>query len=158
MITAYRIFKTKHAANWFDGEGAFRFGGRWNSPGTRVLYASQSLSLATLELLVHLNSEMLLLSYSFAAVEFADDLVIPIEQFQKLPSSWSDSPPPTAIQQTGDDWATSNASVVLRVPSVVVPIESNYLVDIDHKDFSRIELGEPRSFRFDSRLGSARRD
>ncbi len=154
MPTAYRIFKTKHAANWFDGEGAFLYGGRWNSPGTRVLYSSQSLSLAALEMLVHLNSEMLLLFYSFATVEFDDNLVIPVEQFQKLPFTWSDSPPPTAIQQFGDDWARSNVSTVLRVPSAVVPIESNYLVNIGHKDFSRVKLGEPKSFRFDRRLGA----
>lgn len=154
MPTAYRVFKTKHAANWFDGEGAFLYGGRWNSKGTRVLYASQSLSLAALEMLVHLNSEMLLLSYSFATVEFDDNLVLPVEQFQKLPSNWSDSPPPTTIQQIGDDWATSNVSAVLRVPSAVVPLESNYLVNIGHKNFSKVRLGEPGSFRFDRRLGA----
>jgi len=154
MLTAYRIFKTKHSANWFDGEGAFLYGGRWNSKGTRILYASQSLSLAALEMLVHLNSEMLLRSYSFATVEFDDDLVIPVEQFQKLPSTWSDLPPPTAIQQIGDDWATSNVSAVLRVPSAVVPLESNYLINVGHKDFSNVRLGELRSFGFDRRLGA----
>jgi RES domain-containing protein len=152
MRTAYRIFKTKHAANWLDGEGAFLYGGRWNSRGTRVLYASQSLSLAALEMLVHINSEMLLLSYSFATVEFDDDLVMPVEQFQKLPSTWSDSPPPTAIQQIGDDWTASRDSVVLKVPSAVVPVESNYLVNISHKDFSRVKLGKPKPFSFDPRL------
>ena len=60
MVTAYRIFKSKHAARWFDGEGAFLFGGRWNSPGTRLLYASSALSLAALEMLVNLNADGLL--------------------------------------------------------------------------------------------------
>lgn len=152
MPTAYRIFKTKHAANWFDGEGAFLYGGRWNSPGTRVLYASQSLSLAALEMLVHLNSEMLLLSYSFATVEFNDSLLIHVEQFQKLPSTWSDSPPPTAIQQIGDSWPASHESVVLQVPSAVVPLEANYLINIGHKDFFKVKLGEPQQFTFDRRL------
>ena len=104
-------------------------------------------------MLVHLNAEMLLLSYSFATVEFDDDLVMPVEQLQKLPSTWSDSPPPTAIQQIGDDWTASRDSVVLKVPSAVVPVESNYLVNISHKDFSRVKLGETKPFRFDSRLG-----
>lgn len=152
MPTAYRIFKTKHAANWFDGEGAFLYGGRWNSPGTRVLYVSQSVSLAALEMLVHLNAEMLLLSYSFATVEFDDNLLVPVEQFQKLPLNWSDSPPPTTIQQIGDEWAASNISAVLQVPSAVVPTEWNYLINIGHKSFSKALLGEPQQFTFDRRL------
>ena len=122
MIRAFRIFKTKFAKTWFDGEGAFLFGGRWNSRGTRVLYCAESLSLATLEMLVNLNSTGLLLSYSYATVEFDDSDVLSVEEFRKLPKNWSASPPPLAIQRIGDEWAASKSSLVLRVPSSVVPI------------------------------------
>lgn len=152
MLTAYRICKTRYAATWFDGEGAFRFGGRWNSRGTRLLYTAGSLSLAALEMLVHLNNEEVLLSYSYATAEFDDRLVLPVEKFRALPENWSDSPPPIEIQQIGDDWAQSNASVVLRVPTSVLPVEFNYLVNVRHAEFSKIKLGKPQSFTFDERL------
>lgn len=152
MLTAYRICKTRYAATWFDGEGAFRFGGRWNSRGTRLLYTAGSLSLAALEMLVHLNNEEVLPSYSYATAEFDDSLVLPVEEFRALPENWSDSPPPIEIQQIGDDWARSSASVVLRVPTSVLPVEYNYLVNVRHAEFSRIKLGKPQAFTFDERL------
>jgi RES domain-containing protein len=152
MITAYRIFKTKFSKTWYDGEGAFLFGGRWNSRGTRVLYCAESLSLATLEMLVNLNSSELLLSYSYATGEFDDSDVLSVEEFSKLPKNWSASPPPLAIQRIGDEWAASKSSLVLRVPSSVVEGEHNYLVNVGHPNFANIKRGKPRVFRFDERL------
>lgn len=152
MLTTYRICKTRFSATWFDGEGAFRYGGRWNSRGTRVLYTAESLSLASLEMLVHLDSAQLLLSYSFAKAEFEEDLILPIEKFAKLPKNWSDSPPPLEIQRIGDEWARSKASVVLQVPTSILPIESNYIINIEHPDFAKIKLGTPNVFTFDERL------
>lgn len=152
MLTTYRICKTKYSAAWFDDEGAFRFGGRRNSRGTRILYTAGSLSLTALEMLVHLNDEELLFAYSFAAAEFDESLMIPIEEFQTLPKNWSSSPPPLEIQKIGDDWVKSNISVVLKVPTSVLPVESNYLINISHPDFSKINLSEPQEFAFDKRL------
>lgn len=136
----------------FDGEGAFRFGGRWNSRGTRILYTAGSLSLAALEMLIHLNNEEILLSYSFASAEFDESLILPIEEFQTLPGIWSHSPPPLEIQRIGDEWAETQASVVLKVPTSVLPIEFSYLINVGHPKFTRVKLGEPQSFRFDERL------
>lgn len=136
----------------FDGEGAFRFGGRWNSRGTRILYTAASLSLAALEMLVHLNDEEVLFAYSFAAVEFDESLILPVEEFRDLPKNWSASPPPLEIQKIGDEWVSSEASVVLRVPTSVLPVEFNYLINVRHPEFSEIKLGEPQTFTFDERL------
>jgi len=152
MITTYRICKTKYAPTWFDGEGAFLFGGRWNSRGVRILYTAGSLSLAALEMLVHLNNEEILLSYSFAAVEFDESLILPVEKFRALPKNWSASPPPLEIQRIGDDWARGQASVVLKVPTSVLPVEFNYLINVEHPEFSKIKLSKTQSFTFDERL------
>lgn len=152
MITAYRIFKTKFSKTWFDGEGAFLFGGRWNTCGTRVLYSAESLSLAVLEILVHLNSAELLGSYSFATLEFEEKDVLSVEGLAKLPKDWSASPPPLAVQRIGDEWASSMSSLVLRVPSSIVPGESNYLVNVPHPRLSAVKRGKPQLFRFDERL------
>lgn len=139
MRTAYRICKTKYAATWFDGEGAFRYGGRWNSPGTRLLYTAGSLSLAVLEMLVHLNDEEILLSYSYAEAKFDDKYIIAVEDFQKLPENRTASPaPPPEIQRIGDDWVRSGASAVLRVPTSLLPVEYNYLINIEHPDFRKV--------------------
>ncbi len=136
----------------FDGEGAFRFGGRWNSRGTKILYTAGSLSLAALEMLVHLNNEEILPSYSFATAEFDESLILRVEEFQTLPETWSDSPPPLEIQRIGDEWARDKASVVLKVPTSILPVEFNYLINVEHPEFSKIKLGEPRAFTFDERL------
>lgn len=152
MVTTYRICKTKYAATWFDGEGAYRYGGRWNSRGTRILYTAGSLSLAALEMLVHLNDEEILLSYSFAAAAFDESLVLPVEQSRALPENWSASPPPLEIQRIGDEWAREQTSVVLKVPTSVLPVEFNYLINVRHPEFSKVQLGEPQTFTFDERL------
>lgn len=152
MITAYRIFKTKHERSWSDGEGAFLFGGRWNSRGTRILYCAESLSLAALEMLVHLNSAELMSSYSYAKLEFEEKDILPVEKIAKLPKSWSVSPPPMEVEQIGDEWAASMTSLVLRVPSAIVPGEFNFLVNVAHKDFNLIKRGKPRQYIFDARL------
>jgi RES domain-containing protein len=151
MLT-YRICKTKYAATWFDGEGAFRFGGRWNSRGMRILYTAGSLSLAALEMLVHLNNEEILLSYSYATAEFDESLILSVEDFRSLPENWGNSPAPLELQQIGDEWARELASVVLKVPTSVLPVEFNYLINVEHSEFSRISLGFPQAFTFDERL------
>lgn len=157
MITAYRIFKSKHAATWYDGEGAFRYGGRWNSQGTRLLYASSALSLAALEMLVNLNAEELLLAYSFAKVEFESEMILSVEKFCKLPKNWADSPPSIEIQAIGDEWAVSLRSAVLQVPSAVLPNEINFLINRNHPDFRQVRLGKVERFRFDPRFHRSRR-
>lgn len=152
MPLAYRIFKTKHASKWYDGEGARLFGGRWNSPGTRLLYASESLSLATLEMLVHLENESLLASYSFATLELSDKDILPVEKFGDLPANWYVYPAPADNQRIGDMWAASLRSLALRVPSAVSKGEYNYLINVEHPEFRNVKRGRPQRFRFDVRL------
>jgi len=154
MLTAFRIFKTKFSNTWFDGEGAFLYGGRWNSRGKRVLYTAGSLSLAALEILVNLNSAELLSSYSYAKLEFEEKDVLLVEELVELPKNWSSSPPPSEIQRIGDEWAASMQSLVLRVPTSVVPREFNFLLNVGHTRFATIKRGKPRLFRFDERLYS----
>lgn len=152
MPTAFRICKTKHAATAFDGEGAFRFGGRWNSRGTRIVYAAGSLALAALEMLVHLEDDQILLDYSFVAAEIDPALIIRVNDFCSLPTNWSSSPAPSEVQQIGDDWARAQSSAVLEVPTSVIPLEKNYLINPSHSDFKKIILGKSEKFSFDERL------
>ncbi len=151
MPASWRIVKSAHAARAFDGQGARLYGGRWNSPGTAIVYTAQSEALAVLELLVHLQSSHLLRSYTSIPARFDDALVEGVDA-ERLPASWRDYPAPAALQQIGDRWAVEQRSAVLRVPSVIVPSEVNYLVNPGHRDFAAIAIGKPSGFRFDRRL------
>jgi RES domain-containing protein len=151
MPTAWRITKSSRSATAFDGEGARLYGGRWNSPGTALVYTAQSQSLAALELLVHLQASEILASYSSIAVTFADKLIEVLDS-AVLPRQWRRFPGPVALQEIGDRWVAASRSVVLQVPSAVVPAEALFLLNPGHADFASVKIGSPTPFEFDHRL------
>ena len=152
MIPAFRLCKTKHVATAFTGEGARIAGGRWNSPGVAVVYASSTLSLATLEVLVHLDDpEAFARMFSWIAVEIPDELIEVLDE-SKLPPGWCADETTGATQVIGDAWVRSLRSAVLAVPSVVTPGEKNYLLNPAHSKFSNIRIAAPHPFRPDPRL------
>ena len=151
-VTAWRITKRKHARHAFSGEGAREFGGRWNNPGTAVVYTAQSQSLAALEMLVHLDSADLLEKYVLLAADF-DQSLVKVVDASNLPRNWRADPPPAQVRSIGDEWVLGGSSAVLQVPSVLVSGENNFLLNPGHQDFARIRFGKPLAFRFDARLG-----
>jgi RES domain-containing protein len=152
MISAFRICKTRHLATALSGEGARLGGGRWNSPGLPVVYTSSSLSLATLEVLVHLEDpELLAHLFSWLPLEVPDELVEWIDP-ATLPSEWLNDEPGPASRSAGDGWLRSRRSAALAVPSVVTPGEWNYLLNPAHPDFPKIQPGPAKAFRPDPRL------
>jgi len=153
--SAWRLTRTRHLATAWDGEGAKRAGGRWNSVGVRVVYTSATLSLALVETLVHLPSGILP-AYSAIPCDIHESFVESLDP-RDLPPVWKDYPPPRAIQAIGDTWVADARSAALRVPSVIVPSEFNYVLNPAHPDFARIEIGKPLPFPFDARLGAGRR-
>ena len=150
-LTAWRIVKARYLSTAFDGEGARLFGGRWNTKGTPLVYTAGSQALAVLEMLVHLKSPDLLRHYRLIPVTFDESLIRPIK-LQSLPSNWRRRPAPLAVRRIGDEWAATGRSVVLRVPSVIVPDEFNYLINPRPPDFHKTHLGAPLTYRFDTRL------
>ncbi len=151
-MKVFRIGKTKYASGFFDGEGSYKYGGRWNTQGTRIVYTADSLALATLELVVHFDGEQVKNSYSFTEVGFDESLVAAVEDLARLPKNWNSSPAPLAIQHIGDNWLRSGVSVVLRVPTAVLPLGFNYLINITHPDFPKLGIGKPKRLSLDSRL------
>ena len=149
IITAWRITKKKFQDSAFTGEGAEIAGGRWNSQGTRMVYASSSVSLAVLEILVHLSSSILP-SYILIPFSFDEKLVSELKEGD-LPKNWA-SHPPVASQRVGDDWVRDQTSLLLKVPSVVVPMESNYLLNPEHPEKEKIKIGKPIPLPLDERL------
>jgi RES domain-containing protein len=149
VIRAWRIVKSQHAASAFSGDGARLFGGRWTSLGIAAVYTSESAALATLEVLVHTRRMSRLQSYVAIRCEFDEKLVTDASD---LPENWRESPAPPELQEIGDDWVRSARSAVLRVPSVIVPGENNYLLNPAHPKFKKIAIGKPERFVLDTRL------
>ena len=149
-IRAWRIVKQNHVATAFDGEAARSAGGRWNSPGSAVVYTASSLPLAALEVLVHLPRESILAKFVSIPVDFDEGLITTLKA--GLAPDWRDYPAPVSTRMSGDEWLRSKASPVLRVPSVIIPNDSNFLLDPAHADFSKLSIGRPEDFWFDPRL------
>ncbi len=151
MIRAWRLVKSRHAATAFDGEGAWLHGARWNSPGTRVAYASENMALAVLEVLVHLQSSATLDSYSCVGVRFPPEIIEDLD-LSAIPARWRRYPAPRASQAIGDAWVRELRSAVLRVPSVIVPSADNFLLNPAHADSTKVVVEPPAPFEFDPRL------
>lgn len=153
QIRLWRLVKSKHAETAFDGEGAFRYGGRWNSRGRRVVYASGSLSLAALEVLVHLDPAAHLPELTAYPIDLPREL-LQTEDFSRLDQVSGGLPWPLRTTRAwGDAWCSTAAQAALRIPSTIVPNECNYLLNPQHPDFGEIRIGEPEEFALDDRLG-----
>ncbi len=139
------------AGRAFDGGGARRAGGRWNSRGVKMVYTSSSAALAALELLVRIVRRELFRKYVLFACTFEDHLVETVEH-SALPGNWRLHPAPPKLQKIGDAWTKRASNVVLRVPSVIVETEFNYLFNPAHPEFPRIHIAEPTPFALDLRL------
>ena len=150
-ITAWRIVKQKNEKTAFSGEGARLYGGRWNSPGTALVYTAQSQSLAVLEMLVHLDSADLLGQYVFFDVVIEEVMIAPVDP-TTLPKNWRAEPAPAKLHAIGNAWVAGGTSVALRVPSSLVPAESNYLLNPKHVDFAKLQIGKAGPFQYDPRL------
>lgn len=151
MVVAWRIVQAHVADRAFTGEGARRYGGRWNRKGYAVIYTSSSISLAILEVLVHIPIYDILEEYVYIPVEFDQKFVLALDP-DELADNWKKDPSPQANKQIGDSWVESQESVILEVPSAIVPTEKNYLLNPAHSDFSKLKIGEPAKFEFDPRL------
>ena len=151
MVQAFRIVKEKWAGEALSGEGARLAGGRFNSVGSAVVYASASLALAELEILVNLPTDRLLGSYVAFEIRFPEEAVDVLDA-DDLPGDWRRDPAPRDTKVFGDAWTRSKRSLALRVPSAVVPSEHNYLLDPAHPDAEKIDVQGPFGPEIDPRL------
>lgn len=129
----------------FDGEGARRFGGRWNRPGTSVIYAAATLALATLEFLVHVARDAAPAEVAAHYADIPDDVALDRLDDERLPDGWRRYPAPEELQDLGTQWVTAGSSLLLSVPTAVLGVppqvvvaERNYLVNPAHADFARV--------------------
>lgn len=151
-MTLWRLTKARYADTAFDGKGARLYGGRWNSPGRAVVYLADSLALAALEILVHVKSQGELGGYVKIRVEAAESLA---SETKDLPENWQQGRAPDETRAIGDRWLAASQTPLLRVPSVVIPEESNYLLNPQHPGFGELSVGVAEPFSFDPRLSGS---
>lgn len=121
-----------YAANDLTGAGAKISGGRWNSVGTPVVYCASNIALATLETLSFMRTGSLPFNRFLVRIDVPDDLWGTREILDPLPSGWDAVPSGMTSRKAGDLWQTGNRSALLVVPSVIVPDETNVLINPAH--------------------------
>lgn len=156
MIT-YRIATESpdYPADDTSGTGARLSGGRWNSKGNAVIYTSSSRALAAMEVLVHLATPGLPLNRYLVEFQIPDALwkkreVASVRQLV----GWDAQPHGITSVTCGDEWLTQGRTLILEVPSVIVPEEANILINPGHHDMKKVIATKDRKWTFDPRLGN----
>ena len=147
----FRLSKSVHA-NDLSGKGAETSGGRWNSKGIPLIYTSESRALCTAEIAVHTPLGNIPYDYMLITIEIPDAIKITHLDPETLPGDWKSYPHSHDTQLIGDNFVLRNEFLILRVPSVIVPGEFNYLLNPKHQDIKMIKVKSVESFNFDERL------
>jgi RES domain-containing protein len=153
----YRVLRKAYARSPLDGEGAYLYGGRWSSPGTRLAYTSEHQSLAMLEYFVHLDAGDAPPDLVLVTAEIPDDLPAKAFAVDDLPSSWRRSPAPAELARIGDEFVAEAKHCVLVVPSALAPHENNWLLNPQHRDFRKVVVDGVEPLSYDPRMFVARR-
>jgi RES domain-containing protein len=148
----WRICGRRYAKSAYDGKGARRLGGRWNRRGDPLVYASPTLSLASLELFVNLRPARIPPDLVAVPAILPDDVSSECWKIASLPRNWRNLPAPEKLQDLGSDWIRSLRTAVLFVPSVVIPEEFNILLNPVHPDYAKLQVGRSHKFQFDARM------
>lgn len=133
-----------------EGTGAFLFGGRWTPPGTRVLHAASSIALAGLEYLVHTRKPPA--DLVLVAIDLPDGAAVDRPKIDDLPDDWASPLPSDHCQAWGRKWVEGAGALALAVPSVIVPEERNYVINVSHAAMTAVVVKTLRRFAFDLRL------
>ena len=147
----WRICREIHASSAFSGEGARLYGGRWNSQGVRVVYASPSLALAAVETFVHLEPNLSPTDLVLIEAEIPDNIRSKRLDLNSLPRKWHELRD-ESLKTFGDDWIHCGETVTLQVPSAAIRGEWNVLLNPRHSDFRKLRIKKPRRFEFDLRM------
>ena len=152
-MIVYRLARRAFSED-FSGAGAEKLGGRWNSKGMPMLYTASSRALCLTEWLVHTPALLLPDDLVMVSLELPENAVV--QKLKKLPADWYIFPHPLSTREEGDAWLKKNASLVLEVPSAVVPDEFNYLINPHHPQIQQVRLLSAQAFKIDERLKAGR--
>jgi len=153
-VKIWRVCRKQFAARPLDGKGGLLAAGRWHTPRRLVAYASDSLALASLEVLVHCDLDLLPSDLIAVEIDVSAEVQVAELTSSDLPRAWRRYPAPRSLQQLGNSWLDEVETALLRIPSTVVPTECNYLINPAHPDFKMIRVVRRFKFAFDERLTS----
>jgi RES domain-containing protein len=153
-VRVWRICRRPFARTPLDGRGGLLAAGRWHTPRRLVTYASESLALASLEVLVHCDLDLLPGDLMAIEIDLPPKVRISEVSASVLPRNWRTHPVPPSLQRLGNDWLDRGRTAVLRVPSALVPTESNLLLNPRHRDFRNIQVVRRFKFTFDQRIAA----
>jgi RES domain-containing protein len=151
-VQVWRICAEPHVGNALQGSGGLYVSGRWHHRGRPVVYASATPSLAALEVLVHLDPALAPSNLRLIEITIPDQIQVEICNPASLTQRWNAFPAPQALQDFGSIWLATRRSAVMRVPSAVLAVESNYLINPLHPDAASIKSVRDLPFSFDLRL------
>ena len=148
----FRLCRRPFSRNPLDGRGGLFASGRWHTPRRLVCYASDSLALASLEILVHCEPDLIPTDLIAVEINVPNGVAIAELSARALPRSWRRYPAPALLQRLGNEWLDRDSACVLRVPSALVPSESNFLINPAHPDARKLRVVRKAPFQFDPRL------
>ena len=148
-MKVYRISKCQYIDD-LSGTGAATYGGRWHSKGTHVLYTAATASLSLLESVVHI-SNIVAADYCMICLEIPKDKILELSTID-LPYNWFVNLPPDFLKTYGDRFIREGKFLALKVPSAIIPEESNYLLNPNHEDFKKVKILSKRTVPIDERL------
>jgi len=153
-VRLWRVILPRRAGEALSGEGARRFGGRWNRPGQAAVYASTAASLAVLEWLAHVDAADAPPELVAIAYELPDDEAVTRVGMSELPTGWRASPVPENLRRIGVEWLEAGETVALVVPSVVLPLadEQNVVLNPAHSGMARLTERQRDRITLDPRL------
>lgn len=146
----YRISSSSFIED-LSGFGAKEYGGRWNNKGTAVVYLAESRAMAVMEVLVHLRSDEVDKPFVLATFDVPDDKIKEISILD-LPKNWRDPQAAGDLKKIGDDFVNDGSYLLLKLPSVILEEEFNFILNPKHPDGEKIRLLSRRNFAFDKRF------
>jgi len=148
-MTIYRLSIEQYKDD-ISGTGAKLYGGRWNTAGIPVLYTTENISLAVLEIIVRTDINLIPLHYYLLKLELPDTAGITVINKTKLKKEWKTDVSYT--QWIGNEFLKSNKSLVLKIPSAIVDEEHNFIINTEHSEFKKLKITSSKKFSFDRRL------
>jgi RES domain-containing protein len=149
-MIVYRLSRSKYSHD-LSGKGAELAGGRWNSKGTPMIYTSQNISLCMAEVAVHIPFGIIPVDYELITMEIPDDEILELRK-SELPKNWKLVLAQIDTQKIGDQFYQKSEKLVLKVPSVIVEGEFNFLINPNHKNSKKVKIKKVEPFAFDARL------
>ncbi len=150
-MTLFRLTRRPYASE-LSGKGAAKYGYRWNTPGTEIIYCAESRALALAEVMVHLSAALAPDDLCMVEIETGPQVTTAETDIQNLPEGWDAFPHRRITQEIGDRFVQENKHCLLRVPSAVVPGDFNVLINTAHHAFRHITVRQVRSFKMGRRL------